>query len=134
MHHEAGKGSKQRLTDQETFGNNWDRIFGKKKKDEPEPERSVIEYIKSTYWDGNDHLQGRKAVRDDYSNLEGIQRQLESNPEKVFIFVGEISEPINLVDEWGNIAVAETAELIESKPSVCLRLISVSVNRQDQQK
>lgn len=34
MNREAGKGSKRRPTDETAYGNNWDRIYGKKTKDD----------------------------------------------------------------------------------------------------
>lgn len=35
MASEAGKGSKQRPTDQDAYSKNWDAIFGKKKDQQP---------------------------------------------------------------------------------------------------
>jgi len=47
----SGKGSKPRpySVDQETFINNWDRIFGNKKKTEPEKQEEAI--MKNEYYD-----------------------------------------------------------------------------------
>jgi hypothetical protein len=39
MAHEAGKGSKQRPTDTEAYASGWDRIFGKKKQQDPEVDK-----------------------------------------------------------------------------------------------
>lgn len=40
MAHEAGKGSKQRPTDQEAYSSGWDRIFGKNKQQDKTPEQT----------------------------------------------------------------------------------------------
>jgi hypothetical protein len=44
-----GKGSGSRVADKKAFDDNWDRIFGKKKKDTPDP-------CNEEYW-------GRDAVK-----------------------------------------------------------------------
>ena len=39
--HHGGKGSLPRPTDRKKFEENWDRIFGKKKKDEEEFDKNI---------------------------------------------------------------------------------------------